>query len=423
MVANYLKRYSPKVKVLTQFFSFQIGLQFLNLLFGFLIIRWLSKEDYAKYSITFSFQSFVNALVDLGFSSAIIGMIGNNYADKQMVGEYIKVAKFYRQRLFWLIVPVSCVFFIFLVSKYDWKATDCFFLYSSVVVFLLAQGWSSYYSPLLLIHKSYDAYYKPQIVSSFYKLIVLVGFHIGELLNVFIGVWLNTFSMVFNAVSYKNATTQYYTATDIVNGNKKAEVRNYLLPIIPGLIFWAFQGQISIFLISFFGNSDNIADVAALSRLGQIFLLLSALSTVVISPFLARQTGKSFVRYFLISSFLAISISGLLVSLAFFYPLPFLFLLGSDYYNLKHEVGFIMISGSVSYLAGFFYSIQSVKKWMFLWHSVLNIVLTLVIQIGCIVSFKLDSTLNVILISIFSAAVNMCTNFLVCIFAIVKRKF
>jgi hypothetical protein len=46
---------------------------------------------------------------------------------------------------------------------------------------------------------------------------------------------------------------------------------HYLSPIIPGIIFTAVQGQISVLLITLFGQTKSIAEVAALGRLGQLF--------------------------------------------------------------------------------------------------------------------------------------------------------
>jgi hypothetical protein len=49
---------------------------------------------------------------------------------------------------------------------------------------------------------------------------------------------------------------------------------------MPATLFYAFEGQIGVLLISWFGKADTIAEVGALSRIPQISVLLGAFNTV-----------------------------------------------------------------------------------------------------------------------------------------------
>jgi len=89
--------------LLARFFSGQVVIQFLNLLNGFLLLRWLSIENVAIFSMLFGIQTLMNSMSDLGFSGSIIALTGNRYSHKKILGGYISSAKQLR-RIFFLII-------------------------------------------------------------------------------------------------------------------------------------------------------------------------------------------------------------------------------------------------------------------------------------------------------------------------------
>ena len=62
----------------------------------------------------------------------------------------------------------------------------------------------------------------------------------------------------------------------------------YLSPLLPSIAFNAFLGQITIFIASYFGKSQNIAEVSALGRLSQIFVFLATFNSVIVAPYSAK---------------------------------------------------------------------------------------------------------------------------------------
>jgi len=60
-----------------------------------LLLRWLSVEAYAQYSVAFGFQNTLGVLVDLGISGSIVALVGDRGSDKEIVGT-IQSAKYFR---------------------------------------------------------------------------------------------------------------------------------------------------------------------------------------------------------------------------------------------------------------------------------------------------------------------------------------
>ena len=147
---SHYKRWTALISI---FLAGQGSVQILNLISGFLLLRWLSIEAYAQYSVTFGFQSTLSMLIDLGFSSSIVALVGDRGSDKEVVGTYIRSAKHFRNRLFAVIIPLAAIAFPLIASKQHWDWTTQLLLFVSLVSSLFFQGWMSYYSAPLLINQ------------------------------------------------------------------------------------------------------------------------------------------------------------------------------------------------------------------------------------------------------------------------------
>src|SRR5580698_2012222 len=103
-----------KAKILATFVAGQGCAQALNLLSGFLVLRWLDVGSYGQYGLTFGSQSTVNLLIDLGFSSTIVALVGHRVNDARVLGDYIRAGRSLRSRMLTIVMPLSAVIFFYL---------------------------------------------------------------------------------------------------------------------------------------------------------------------------------------------------------------------------------------------------------------------------------------------------------------------
>src|SRR6202011_4001911 len=98
-------------------------------------------------------------------------------------------------------------------------------------------------------------------------------------------------------------------------------------------VFYCFQGQITVFLISFFARRvSSVAEVGALGRLAMIFTVLSNLLTNIFVPAFARCQSKRKLRWLYAAIIGGVGAFSLLVLCgAEIFPDQFLFVLGSKY--------------------------------------------------------------------------------------------
>lgn len=396
------ERVQKWVRRLTAFFVGQGLVQALNLATGFLLVRWLTVNDYAVYSLVTGFQGSVGMLVELGLGSSIVALLAGR-TDPHVVGGYIRSTRHYRNRFFLALLPVIVVGFPVLTLRQGWGLPLTAVLLAAILVSLYFQSWASYYAVPLLIHQELALYYRTPSLLSATRLGVSFLLHLLSLLSAVASVWLSTLSTVAQGWFYREHSVRHIAEPQESDPAKNREVLNYIRPLMPSTIFFALQGQISILLITWFGKENSIAEVGALGRIGQLFVMLAAFNSVIIAPAIARIPRSLLLRRYCQVLAGAVLVSGIMVGLAVAFPAAFLWLLGHKYEHLRGELGWMMASSCIGYLTGVMWTMHSTRKWIFawgVWSYIGSVVLT---QVAAFVFMDLSTTRNVILFSLFSS--------------------
>ncbi|MGJ5627856.1 lipopolysaccharide biosynthesis protein [Nostoc sp. CALU 1950] len=404
IISSRIKRW---FNVVSTFLIGQGSVQAINLVTGFFLLRWMSVEDFAQYSVAFGFQSTVGILVDVGFTGSIITLVGDRGADKAVVGSYICSARYFRNRMLALLIPLSAVGFFLLTARQHWSLLTSVLLFISIVISIFFNGERGFYLGPLLIHQKLNQVYSTQIVSSVVRLGISYLFNLMSLLSAWVNAWVSAFSIFLNCWSYRRDSKGIYIEPVKADPKVTRQMVKYISPLIPGIIFYAFQGQITIFLISIFGQTQNIAEIAALGRLGQLFAILTTFNSVVISPYIARVAKQKIAkRYFQVMG-IAIIISAFICLFGFMFPKAILWILGSKYQRLGFEASLIIVASCINYINSVVWTINKSRQWIYLWHTSLMVSLTILVQVFCMINMKLDSTINMIIFSIITSVVSL----------------
>ncbi len=181
------------------------------------------------------------------------------------------------------------------------------------------------------------------------------------------------------------------------------ELLRYVLPATPSILFSAFQSQLSLFLISIFGGTLYIAEVAALSRIGQLFIVLMTFNTIVVEPYIARIGRDRLLRTFV--GFVLLAILGCIPILlvAFLWPQGFLWILGSKYAGLRGALGWYMLSACMNFVSGLIWIMNRARKWVFWSGSFLEVVLLLAVQLAFFMLIGVRTTQQAVLFAIASS--------------------
>ena len=403
VTASLRLRGKRALQVMSSFLLGQGASQAINLLAGLFLVRSLSVEAYAQYGVATGFQTVFTILMDMGFAATIVPLVGDRGHDPQVVGRYVRAARHLRNRTFVLLAPVAAVCFLATVHKRHWSWSLQLLLLASVLVSLYSGGLVSIFSAPLFVMGKLREYYVPQVISGIGRLLAYVALALSGGMNAWTAAGIGALNVTLNGTLIRRASSRYLRWPEHHHQAADKELLKYVLPATPAIVFSAFQSQISLFLISIFGGTLNIAEFTALSRIGQIFLVLMTFNTIVIEPYMARLEQKR-----LLSTFAGlVALAGIacapLVLIGFFWPGAFLLILGAKYEGLRPIIGWYVLSSCLSFLGGLIWIMNRGRKWVFWSGSILEVVLLLVIQIGFIATVGVRTTREAVFFSLCSA--------------------
>jgi len=180
--------------------------------------------------------------------------------------------------------------------------------------------------------------------------------------------------------------------------------------LAPNAVFYCLQGQITVFLISFFAHrASAVAEVGALGRLAMVFTVLSNLLTNIFVPAFARCQDRRRLKWLYLGIIGGVAAFSLVILAgAALFPKEFLFVLGNKYSHLEHELLLMVGAAVVSALTGTFWALNASKAWVS--GSWLYIPLTIATQLLLIPFTDFSSVESVLMFNLISATPNLGLN-------------
>lgn len=397
-----------QIKILSRFVFIQLGLQVLGVISGVLIVRTMNPTQYAYFTIANSMQSTMNLLSDMGLGSALLSIGGRVWRDQYRFSQLINSAMSIRRYLAGIAILVTTPILIWLLVRNGASLLETILIVGIVICeFNLRIIITIFYDVLRLRSKidyiqSADSFYT---ICRFGVLIIATSFQINSVFAVFA-------SLVGSALQRVYIGKLGNEGID-VNASPKEEDKREIIARIKSQFayytFFIFQGQLTIGLISLFGNTQKIAEVGALGRLGILISIIGSVVSQIGAPgFARRQTRKALFQYYTLIIGTVTLLALLMVILSSSYPLLLLWILGSKYYHLRNEVSLIALGSMVTLIYSSMWSLNVAKGWI--QYSWIIIPATLLTQ--CIAITYLDiSTVNgVIVFNIFSTVPSVIVN-------------
>ncbi|MFM6183925.1 MAG: lipopolysaccharide biosynthesis protein [Dolichospermum sp.] len=389
-------------KLLSKFVSVQLIVQALNLASGILIIRTLSKQEYAYFTLANAMQATMNTLADSGISSALSAIGGRVWQDPYRFGQLINTAMYLRRYLAVIATLIVTPILFWMLLQNGASIGYTLLLISAILIelyFYLNIG------VLIVVPRLYSKIDKLQqlsLLSSGSRFLFLIGGTL-TILNAVVGAFSSTI-----ASGLENLMLWFYVKDTIninseINKEDKREILKIVKTQAPNTIFYCIQGQITIWLITVFGNIDSIAEVGALGRLAVIFSLITSIMTSIVLPSFSRtQSYEILIRKYKQIIFSYVFLSLIILLLSMFFPKQLLLILGKNYSSLEKELFFFAMAAVTNAITSILWSINASKgwteeAWLFVPTIIITqIILLLFLDISNIIGISIFSTLSVI---------------------------
>jgi len=353
---------------LGEFFLAQGVLQVLMALGGFLLLRWMPVADYAVFTLAFAIQSAMIAFVDVGFTGAIVPLVGSRVGERAVIGAYVAGARRLRLWLLPFVLTGGLLAFWILGVRQNLGAAMILGLFALVAVTIWCNAISVLYGGPIVIRQQLRYLQGAQNIMGVLRVSAYALSHAFGWLGSLFAIGLNTAlnAALAAAMRHRGRPTFDEPPGDAAAAvAARGEILKFVRPQVPVMIFNAVQGQILVFLISVFGNGAALAATGALSRLNLMFAVAPYFLGWIVQPYFSQIAPGLVRRRFRQITVAGFAVLALAPLMGFFVPAPFLWLLGPNYGHLRLEVGLLLVAGALGAAVGLVSTLSLSRRWVF----------------------------------------------------------
>jgi O-antigen/teichoic acid export membrane protein len=345
--------------------SAQIVIQALGMVTGIVIIRMLTTQEYAYYTIANAMLGTMTVLADGGVSIGVMNQGGKVWNDRQQLGTVLSTGMALRKvfGIYSLVVSVPILTYLL------WHQGAGSWTILLIVLTLIPAFFAAMSDSLLEIFPKLNQDIKSlqvnQVSVSILRL-VLSCLSVFFLPFTFIAILAGGIPRLYGNFKLKVIAHKFAQSGLPPDKERKAEMLKIVRATLPSAIYYCLSGQITIWLITIFGTASSIAQVGALGRFSMLLSIFSVLFSTLITPRFARFPND---RYLLASRLVQFLILLLLISLVivgatYLFPAQILWILGKEYSGLYDALLLSIIGGCISLASGAIFSLTSSRGWV-----------------------------------------------------------
>jgi O-antigen/teichoic acid export membrane protein len=334
-----------------------------SLLAGLLFVNYLEPAAFALYTLATSLVAFTVFLSDLGVTGSLVYFAHQATREERSFDRFA-AAVFGMRRIAVLAVGLLVGLLFPLVAGAEgfgglgvWLAT------AALLATVLAQVEAALQLQLLRLRNALAASYRAEIVGAVLRLALALGLVVAVWLEAWTALAAGAVATAATALLARRAQTPLVLGDAPLVAERRAVLR-YLLPTLPGALYFALRGQLTVWLAASFAGTQQLAEVGALGRLGLLLGFFSSFASVVVLPRLAQLRDESLWQRRVLGFGLALAgVAVSLLGLATLAPGAFLLVLGPNYRGLETELLLVVASAGVGLLDGYLVSINMARSW------------------------------------------------------------
>lgn len=345
--------------------STQIILQALGFVSGILVIRLLPTQEYALYTLANTMLGTMTLLSDAGISTGVMAQGGKVWQNRERLGVVMATGLDLRRKfaIGSLILSTPILLYLLLHNGASW-------LMAIMIVLSLIPAFYAALSDSLLeivprLHQSIVPLQKNQLVVSFGRLF-LSAVSLFIFPWTFVAILASGIPRIYGNLQLKKISKDFIDNNQSLDPLVRKDILKVVKRILPGAIYYAFSGQITIWIVSVFGNITSIAQLGALGRVAVLFTLFSTIIGTLLVPRFARlENAKSLlIKKFTQILFITFLVMFLVAFLASIFSNQLLWILGNGYANLNFELILNITISCLNVISGIAYSLYSSKGWI-----------------------------------------------------------
>jgi O-antigen/teichoic acid export membrane protein len=344
--------------------STQVIVQVLGFICGIIIIRLLSTEEYAFYTLANTMLGTMVMLADSGITNGLMAEGGKVWQNKKRLGVILITGMCLRKKfgIYSLIVTTPILAYLLLNHGAGWY-TSCLIMIAVIPAFYASLS-DSFLEIAPKLHQDIKPLQKNHIVVSVTRL-VLSALSIYLLPFTFIALLANGISRMYGNYKLIKISSMYASDTEAPDLAIEKRVMKSVKRTLPNVIYYCISGQIIIWLVSFLGTTSSISQIGALGRVNVIFTFFTVLFTTLVIPRFSRMKNEKYIllRPFILSQLSVVLINVFLLVVVWAFSEQLLWVLGNNYRGLNYELLLFSISSGLGFMIGVCSQLTVSRGW------------------------------------------------------------
>lgn len=376
---------------------------------GILIIRLLTTEEYALYTLANTFLGTMTMLADSGISSGVMAEGGKVWQNKHKLGVVLVTGLQLRQRLGLMTLVFMIPAMVYFLSVHGAGTWSTVLIVLAIIPAFFAALSDSILEMPPRLHQDIRPLQRNQVEVSVGRLLLSALF-LSAFPFTFLALLASSLPRIYGNYKLRRISAPFARTHARPDKKVKKEVVRGVSRTLPIVIYHCISSQIAIWLVSILGTTANISELGALGRIAILFNLITVLFSTLVIPRFSRMEGD---RGALLRAFLLVQAGMILVSLALMLGVwictdPILWVLGKNYAGLSTELLLMALLSCTGLLSGVCSQLVISRGWFIKPYYLIGINLTSTVLS---LSFFRLSTLNDILY--FNIIVTVMSYFLV----------
>jgi len=392
-------------KLLVGTAALQVLAQLLVFVTGIVLVRELTLEQYAFYTLATAMLGVATTIADSGMRDAVMAQAGAVWREPHRLGAALAAGIAIRRKIAiasaLLIAPVLAV----LVMRQGGSFIDGALLCAALIPVFLATTMSPMLEIPLRIHQQLKRLQWLQVFSG----VVRLAFVLAVLL-IFPMAWAVVLGglvpqLLLNA-RLRSGIRELATLDAPRDETAHQKITAQVMRAVPGTIYYVLVSQLSVLLISLFGTTEAVAQFGALCRIALLMSFLLAVFQLIALPRYARIPARETVQLrrvylLLLGGLTAVGVAA--VAFTWLAPSAVLFILGAKYSSLTHEVVLAVASGALTVISSALIGLSAVRGVVV--SPFVSIPPGIAVQVLLVLVLPLDAVASMFWLSIAVAAV------------------
>lgn len=320
--------------------------QLLGLIAGFLIVRFLSVNDYALYALFGAIVGITGTTCDLGVGGALVAFTGKARTSAERAATISSVDNLRRWFTTASVIGAAVLLVCHPVPR-EAGAPVVVGLVVLAIAVVAVQSRNVFYQMLAAVDGQHRQINRASIFSATFRLALVAPLF---LFTTWLALWFALVAWLLAAwLMFLLIRTNHPTQCASADTTMRVAILRYARPLWLGHVYWVVQSVLPLFALGIAAGAGALAELGALGRLTQVTVFVTPVTVYILMPWISRgafATRAAAGLAWLLLIGVALTLSG------WIFADQYLWILGASYAHLGHFVPIALGLASLTLISG-----------------------------------------------------------------------